>query len=226
MYANHVSGVEPQLQHQQTITIRKYVGASSTGGSSAGGGGGIGVGGDTESTLSNVTSIHSQLQSFNEQCDDAQQFYNSSKINHQQQQLHQQQLHQPGGSDKIIRPQVLRAMNKHSVLLQELHQRQQTQAATSRSTTLATAAATATNLQHLVATGCTAPLTITTNTVTANIGAVGAGAATVSAAAAAVVSPNKVTANATATGKTATILVSKSKTKTGLPLLLKNSINN
>lgn len=29
-----------------------------------------------------------------------------------------------------------------------------------------------------------------------------------------------------AAGKTATILVSKSKTKTGLPLLLKNSINN
>lgn len=33
-------------------------------------------------------------------------------------------------------------------------------------------------------------------------------------------------AGGAAAGKTATILVSKSKTKTGLPLLLKNSINN
>uniref|UniRef100_A0A034VGK6 Uncharacterized protein n=1 Tax=Bactrocera dorsalis TaxID=27457 RepID=A0A034VGK6_BACDO len=141
----------------------------------------------------------------------------------QQQQLHQH-LQQSGNSEKIIRPQVLRAMNKHSVLLQELHQRQ-TQVATSRSTQLAAA----TNIQHF-ATGCTATLTITTSTVTANTSGAGVAAtATVSAAAAAaVVSPNKVATQMTSSvgGKTATILVSKSKTKTGLPLLLKNSINN
>ncbi|XP_053958906.1 AT-rich binding protein-like [Anastrepha ludens] len=227
-----VSGIEQQLQ-QQTITIRKYVGTSATGSSC--GGGGV-VGGDTESTLSNVTSIHSQLQSLNETGDDAQKFYNSSLMNHQHQQHQQQlqqQLHQPAGSDKLIRPQVLRAMNKHSVLLQELHQRQ-TQAAASRNTQLATAT---TNLQQHLVTGCTATLTITTSTVTANASAVATATATVSAAAAAaaasaVVSPNKVATQMPSAGsgggggKTATILVSKSKTKTGLPLLLKNSINN
>ncbi|XP_067625195.1 uncharacterized protein [Eurosta solidaginis] len=203
-----VSGVDQQLQHQ-TITIRKYPG-----------------GVDTESTLSNVTSIHSQLQSFNEPCDEIQKFYNSSQINHQTQHQHQQ----PSGSEKLIRPQVLRAMNKHSVLAQELHQRQTLVAA---NRTIGQQHATTTTMQQQqqhssFVTGCTAAaLTSTTNTVAANTNAAAANA---TASATTVLSPSKVATQAggggAGGGKTATILVSKSKTKTGLPLLLKNSINN
>ncbi|KAH8351845.1 hypothetical protein KR084_000167, partial [Drosophila pseudotakahashii] len=95
---------------------------------------------EAESTLSNVTSIHTQLQS---------------------------SLYETQNTAQ------LKAMDKHSALLQELHQRQ---AAPRRNSASAEAVA------------------------AAAAGSVGA--------------------------KTATILVSKSKTKTGLPLLLKNSINN
>lgn len=94
---------------------------------------------EAESTLSNVTSIHTQLQS---------------------------SLYETQNTAQ------LKALDKHSALLQELHQRQ-LQTATSSALTDAAASS-------------------------------GAAAGT----------------------KTATILVSKSKTKTGLPLLLKNSINN
>ncbi|KAH8251373.1 hypothetical protein KR200_001342, partial [Drosophila serrata] len=93
---------------------------------------------EAESTLSNVTSIQSQLQS---------------------------SLYETQNTAQ------LKALDKHSALLQELHQRQ----ATPRRNSVAAEAA----------------------------AAAGSGGA-----------------------KTATILVSKSKTKTGLPLLLKNSINN
>lgn len=96
---------------------------------------------EAESTLSNVTSIHTQLQS--------------------------QSLYETQNSAQ------LKALDKHSALLQELHQRQ---------------------LQ-------TVPRSVTD-------AAASGGAAAASGT------------------KTATILVSKSKTKTGLPLLLKNSINN
>ncbi|TDG47208.1 hypothetical protein AWZ03_006339 [Drosophila navojoa] len=99
---------------------------------------------DAESTLSNVTSIHTQLQS------------SSHYEAHNMAQL--------------------QALDKHSSLLQELHQRQLQAAAMSRPNSAVTDAA-------------------------ASSGAAGG-------------------------TKTATILVSKSKTKTGLPLLLKNSINN
>lgn len=98
---------------------------------------------EAESTLSNVTSIHTQLQS------------------------QSQSLYETQNSAQ------LKALDKHSALLQELHQRQ---------------------LQ-------TAPRSVTD-------AAASGGAAAASGT------------------KTATILVSKSKTKTGLPLLLKNSINN
>lgn len=107
---------------------------------------------EAESTLSNVTSIHTQLQS-------------------QSQSQSQSQLYE-----------TLNSMDKHSALLQELHQRQ---------------------LQTVQRSATTA-LTVTD-------AAVSGGAAA---------------AAATSGTKTATILVSKSKTKTGLPLLLKNSINN
>lgn len=103
---------------------------------------------EAESTLSNVTSIHTQLQS---------------------QSQSQSQLYE-----------TLNSLDKHSALLQELHQRQ---------------------LQTVQRSATTA-LTVTD-------AAVSGGAAA-----------------ATSGTKTATILVSKSKTKTGLPLLLKNSINN
>jgi len=99
---------------------------------------------DAESTLSNVTSIHTQLQS---------------------------SLYETQNTAQ------LQALDKHSELLQELHQRQ---------------------LQTVKR--CCTPE---------------ANAASFSGAAA-----------VAAGTKTATILVSKSKTKTGLPLLLKNSINN
>lgn len=105
---------------------------------------------EAESTLSNVTSIHTQLQS-------------------QSQSQSQSQLYE-----------TLNSLDKHSALLQELHQRQ---------------------LQTVQRSATTA-LTVTD-------AAVSGGAAA-----------------ATSGTKTATILVSKSKTKTGLPLLLKNSINN
>lgn len=98
---------------------------------------------EAESTLSNVTSIHTQLQS------------------------QSQSLYETQNSAQ------LKALDKHSALLQELHQRQ---------------------LQ-------TVPRSVTE-------AAASGGAAAASGT------------------KTATILVSKSKTKTGLPLLLKNSINN
>lgn len=98
---------------------------------------------EAESTLSNVTSIHTQLQS------------------------QSQSLYETQNSAQ------LKALDKHSALLQELHQRQ---------------------LQ-------TVPRSVTD-------AAASGGAAAASGT------------------KTATILVSKSKTKTGLPLLLKNSINN
>uniref|UniRef100_W8BJB1 HTH psq-type domain-containing protein n=1 Tax=Ceratitis capitata TaxID=7213 RepID=W8BJB1_CERCA len=91
-------------------------------------------------------------------------------------------------------------MNKHSVLLQELHQRQ-TQVATSRSTLLTTA--TNTGQQHLPVTGCTATFTITTNTVTANTSTNAAAATTANitaAAVAGVVSPNKVATQMTSGG--------------------------
>ncbi|EDW03047.1 GH11024 [Drosophila grimshawi] len=101
---------------------------------------------EAESTLSNVTSIHTQLQS---------------------------SLYETQSTAQ------LKALDKHSMLLQELHQRQLLQAAPRHSS----AATEATD---------------------------------------AVVSSG----TAAAGTKTATILVSKSKTKTGLPLLLKNSINN
>ncbi|KAH8323434.1 hypothetical protein KR067_009536, partial [Drosophila pandora] len=96
--------------------------------------------GEAENTLSNVTSIHTQLQS---------------------------SLYETQNTAQ------LKALDKHSALLQELHRRQ---AAPRRSAAVVAAEAAA---------------------------ATGSGGA-----------------------KTATILVSKSKTKTGLPLLLKNSINN
>ncbi|KAH8279925.1 hypothetical protein KR054_011329, partial [Drosophila jambulina] len=96
---------------------------------------------EAESTLSNVTSIQSQLQS---------------------------SLYETQNTAQ------LKALDKHSALLQELHQRQATPRRNSSAAEAAAAAA-----------------------------AAGSGGA-----------------------KTATILVSKSKTKTGLPLLLKNSINN
>lgn len=98
---------------------------------------------EAESTLSNVTSIHTQLQS------------------------QSQSLYETQNSAQ------LKALDKHSALLQELHQHQ---------------------LQ-------TVPRSVTD-------AAASGGAAAASGT------------------KTATILVSKSKTKTGLPLLLKNSINN
>lgn len=103
---------------------------------------------EADSTLSNVTSIHTQLQS------------------------QSQSLYETQNSAQ------LKALDKHSALLQELHQRQ---------------------LQ-------TVPRSVTD--AAASGGAAGGAA---------------VAASGT---KTATILVSKSKTKTGLPLLLKNSINN
>lgn len=102
---------------------------------------------EAESTLSNVTSIHTQLQS------------------------QSQSLYETQNSAQ------LKALDKHSALLQELHQRQ---------------------LQSV-------PRSVTD---AAASGGAGGGAAAASGT------------------KTATILVSKSKTKTGLPLLLKNSINN
>lgn len=94
---------------------------------------------EAESTLSNVTSIQSQLQS---------------------------SLYETQNTAQ------LKALDKHSALLQELHQRQATPRRNSASAEAAAAAA------------------------------------------------------SSGGAKTATILVSKSKTKTGLPLLLKNSINN
>ncbi|BFF93834.1 homer protein homolog 1 [Drosophila madeirensis] len=107
---------------------------------------------EAESTLSNVTSIHTQLQS---------------------------SLYETQNTAQ------LKALDKHSALLQELHQRQ------------------------------AAPRRRSSSSVAASEAAAAAAAAAEAAAAA-----------SGGGAKTATILVSKSKTKTGLPLLLKNSINN
>ncbi|SPP85713.1 Hypothetical predicted protein [Drosophila guanche] len=105
---------------------------------------------EAESTLSNVTSIHTQLQS---------------------------SLYETQNTAQ------LKALDKHSALLQELHQRQ------------------------------AAPRLRSSSSVAASEAAAAAAAETAAAASG-------------GGAKTATILVSKSKTKTGLPLLLKNSINN
>ncbi|TMW48568.1 hypothetical protein DOY81_006357, partial [Sarcophaga bullata] len=140
---------------------------------------------DTESTLSNVTSIQSQLQSLYETCHDPLKIYQSlqpTTIN---------------SSDKTSNLQ--KALDKHTHLLQELKLQQQRQFkpnTTSQTNNPAT---------FVVSPAKSAP------------GGIGGG---VTAGAAGVTVAGGVT------GKTATILVSKSKTKTGLPLLLKNSINN
>lgn len=122
---------------------------------------------DSESTLSNVTSIQSQLQSLYETCHDPLKLY--------------QRLQQTNSSSDIT-SHLQKALEKHCQLLQELKQQQFKPNSTSQTNNPATY----------------------------------------------VVSPTKGggTAAGGVSGKTATILVSKSKTKTGLPLLLKNSINN
>lgn len=116
------------------------------------------------STLSNITSIQSQIQSLYETCHDPMQIYHS--------------LQNPAAtactSDKTSNLQ--KALDKHTHLLQDLQQQQQR------------------------------PTTNISNPATYVVSGGGAVAG--------------------CSGKTATILVSKSKTKTGLPLLLKNSINN
>nr|XP_013107111.1 unnamed protein product [Stomoxys calcitrans] len=122
---------------------------------------------DSESTLSNITSIQSQLQSLYETCPEPMKIYQS--------------LQNTATSDKVSNLQ--KALDKHTHLLQDLQQQQRSIAATINLSQPAT---------YVVSSG----------------GGGGGGVV------------------ATGSGKTATILVSKSKTKTGLPLLLKNSINN
>lgn len=133
---------------------------------------------DTESTLSNVTSIQSQLQSLYETCHDPLKFYQQQPTNNSSSNI----------SDKT---NLQKALDKHTQLLHELKfktsQQQQQQSNN--------------------------PATYVLSPAKSNVG--GAGNTGGTAAATGGVS-----------GKTATILVSKSKTKTGLPLLLKNSINN
>uniref|UniRef100_A0A1A9VZX9 WH1 domain-containing protein n=1 Tax=Glossina brevipalpis TaxID=37001 RepID=A0A1A9VZX9_9MUSC len=144
----------------------------------------LGQRGDSESTLSNVTSIQTQLQSLYETCGET--------ITHFDR-FHLQTL-------------------------------PKTSAATT--TTVASAATYSVSDKHPTTTNLTKTLekhvilmenqskcTLTKPTINP----------TTTSVAASVASPTKGT---TCTGKTATILVSKSKTKTGLPLLLKNSINN
>lgn len=137
---------------------------------------------DSESTLSNVTSIQSQLQSLYETCHDPLKIY---------------QTLQPitsNSSDKTSHLQ--KALDKHSQLLQELKHQQQRQ------------------FKPNVTSQTNNPATFIVSPAKSAPGTIGAGVST------------GVTVAGGVTGKTATILVSKSKTKTGLPLLLKNSINN
>ena len=134
---------------------------------------------DTESTLSNVTSIQSQLQSLYETCHDPLKIYQSlqpTTIN---------------SSDKTSHLQ--KALDKHTQLLQELKLQQQRQFKPNTTSQINN------------------PATFVVSPAKSAPGGIGGGGVTVAGG---------------VTGKTATILVSKSKTKTGLPLLLKNSINN
>ncbi|XP_037822951.1 uncharacterized protein LOC119611447, partial [Lucilia sericata] len=140
---------------------------------------------DTESTLSNVTSIQSQLQSLYETCHDPLKIYQS--LQQQQQQQPTTQIH---SSDKTS-SHLQKALDKHTQLLQELKFQQQHQFKTNQTTSQ-------------------------TNNPATYVLSPAKGAATSTGG----------TAAGGVSGKTATILVSKSKTKTGLPLLLKNSINN
>lgn len=143
---------------------------------------------DTESTLSNVTSIQSQLQSLYETCHDPLKFYQQ-----------QQQQPQPTNYSSSDKTNLQKALDKHTHLLQELKfknftsQQQQQQQSYN-------------------------PATYVLSPAKSNAGAGGANNTVGGGTAAA--------SQGGVSGKTATILVSKSKTKTGLPLLLKNSINN
>lgn len=132
---------------------------------------------DTESTLSNVTSIQSQLQSLYETCHDPLKFYQSL-----------QPTNSGSISDKIT-SHLQKALDKHTLLLQELKQQQQFKPSSQTNN----------------------PATYVVSPTRGGASAGGGGAGPVAGG---------------ISGKTATILVSKSKTKTGLPLLLKNSINN
>lgn len=164
---------------------------------------GAGSSNDAENTLSNVTSIQSQLQSLYETCDDTLKMYdklnNYNNINIKQTNEKVVRIQQTTATTNMNDSNYLKAMDKHSTLLQELHQRQ-TQ-----------------TLPH-VGTPSAANRNTKMNVAITNSDA---------AAMLATVSPTKSSTlnNSGVSGKTATILVSKSKTKTGLPLLLKNSIN-
>lgn len=138
---------------------------------------------DTESTLSNVTSIQSHLQSLYETCHDPLKIYQSlqpSTLN---------------SSDKLT-SHLQKALDKHTQLLQELKLQYQQQ------------------FNPTTTTQSNNPATYVVSPAKSSCGSAGPTSVAGAAAAGGV------------TGKTATILVSKSKTKTGLPLLLKNSINN
>ena len=133
---------------------------------------------DAESTLSNVTSIQSQLLSLYETCDDTLKLYDkfsNSSIHH---------AVPPPPSMATAAPPT------HP----EISQHRQTPIAAVRKSSQQQQLQQQSNNQQSAA-----------------------------AAAEALLSPTK--SGAQGSGKTATILVSKSKTKTGLPLLLKNSIN-
>ena len=133
---------------------------------------------DAESTLSNVTSIQSQLLSLYETCDDTLKLYDKFS--------NTAGMHAaPAASAATAQQQAAEQHARQTPIAAARKPHSQQQAA---------AAAAASNSGNAAA-----------------------------AAAESVVSPTK---SGGTLGKTATILVSKSKTKTGLPLLLKNSINN
>ncbi|KAM7351032.1 uncharacterized protein ACRADG_004012, partial [Cochliomyia hominivorax] len=146
---------------------------------------------DTESTLSNVTSIQSQLQSLYETCHDPLNIPTTATTTI------------ANISDKTTtttNTHLHKALDKHTQLLQELKHFK--------------------NFNLTSQTNNPATYVVSPAKTSQTAGAVGGVCTTTTTAAAAGGGVGGVT------GKTATILVSKSKTKTGLPLLLKNSINN
>lgn len=146
----------------------------------------LGQPGDSESTLSNVTSIQTQLQSLYETCGETIKHFDR---------FHLQTLPKTSATTTT-------AIGA-SAATYSVSDRHPT-ATTNLARTLE---------KHVILMENQSKFNITKTTVHP----------TTTIVAASIVSPTKAT---TCAGKTATILVSKSKTKTGLPLLLKNSINN